>query len=261
MNNQSIEGTVRSREQRRRFILDVVIERGQATALELAGAVGRSPMTIRRDIDELAQRGLVRKFHGGVSALPTSSFEASSEFRQQVNVNAKIALANVAVGLIEPGMSLLLDDSTTALNLAKILRNIGPLTVLTNYRPTIDVLIGFEEVRVISIGGTYSKTHDSFIGSPHSTWLPSYAVDICFQSTSTMDAQMTYHQEEDQVVMKRGMFEAGNRKVLMMDSSKVGRTSLHKFLPVSAFSDLILTRDTPLGLFEELPETTVLHVA
>lgn len=251
----------RERELRRRAILDHVMAHGQATAAELTVLVGRSLMTVHRDLDDLASRGLVRKFHGGVSALPTSMFESSSEFRKQRNTEAKAALASTASQLIEPGMSILLDDSTTVLGLAKILSQKAPLTVLTNYRDAIDVLVDVEDLKVIAIGGTYSKTHNSFVGSPYLTGLDSYAVDIVFQSTSTMDGRMTYHQEEDLVLMKRAMLGAGTRKVLMMDSSKVGRTSLHQFVPVHAFTDVILSKDIPRSLFADLPDTVQIHIA
>jgi DeoR/GlpR family transcriptional regulator of sugar metabolism len=245
----------RERDERRRVILD------QASATELTEVTGRSLMTVHRDLDDLAARGLVRKFHGGVSALPTSMFESSSEFRKQRNASAKLALAQTAATLVEPGMSILLDDSTTVLALAKLLENKAPLTVLTNYRDAIDVLVEIPDIRVIAIGGTYSKTHNSFVGAPHLTGLDSYAVDIVFQSTSTMDGKMTYHQEEDLVLMKRAMLDAGTRKVLMMDSSKVGRTSLHQFVPLAAFTDVILTSDVPRSMFADLPETVSLHFA
>ncbi len=251
----------RERDHRRRAILDHVLAKGQATAAELAEVVGRSLMTVHRDLDDLASRGLVRKFHGGVSALPTSMFESSSEFRKQRNTEAKAALAAAAVQLIEPGMSILLDDSTTVLGLARLLPQKAPLTVLTNYRDAIDVLVDAEDIRVIAIGGTYSKTHNSFVGAPHLTGLDSYAVDIVFQSTSTMGGNMTYHQEEGLVLMKRAMLNAGSRKVLMMDSSKVGRTSLHQFVPVHAFTDIIVTKDIPRSLFADLPDTVQLHIA
>lgn len=249
----------RERDERRRAILDYVLARGQASATELTEVTGRSLMTVHRDLDDLAARGLVRKYHGGVSALPTSMFESSSEFRKQRNAAAKSSLAQVALELIEPGMSILLDDSTTVLSLARLLGSRAPLTVLTNYRDAIDVLVEEPDIRVIAIGGTYSKTHNSFVGAPHLTGLDSYAVDVVFQSTSTMDNKMTYHQEEDLVLMKRAMLDAGTRKVLMMDSSKVGRTSLHQFVPLAAFTDVILTSDVPRAMFADLPDTVTIH--
>lgn len=250
-----------SRPARQRQILDHVLEAGTASAAELADLTGRSVMTVHRDLDDLAGRGLVRRFHGGVSALPTSVFESSSDFRMQRRTEAKEALARRALGFIEPGMSVMLDDSTTVLALARLLDRVGPLTVLTNYRQVVELLIDAPDIRLIVIGGLYSRTHDSFIGPSDQTGLDSYAVDAVFQSTSTMDERMTYHQEQDVVSMKRVMLQTGSRRVLMMDGSKVGQTSLHRYVPIDAFTDVILTGDVPASVRDRISEQVAVHVA
>lgn len=250
-----------TREERQRTILDFILRAGTATATDLASLTGRSLMTVHRDLDDLAARRLVRKFHGGVSALPTSVFESSSDFRLQRSVAEKAALARVALTLVEPGMAVMLDDSTTVLALARMLPEVAPLTVLSNYRQVLEALKDASEVNVIVIGGTYSRTHDSFIGPPDQTNLNAYAADIAFQSTSTMDGKWTYHQEQDVVSMKRVMLQTGRRRVLLMDGSKVGQTSLHRFVPVSDFTDVIVTDDVPADVRSEIAEVATVHVA
>ncbi|WP_419818304.1 DeoR/GlpR family DNA-binding transcription regulator [Glaciibacter flavus] len=249
------------RSTRQRVILDHVLATGSATAAELAELTGRSLMTVHRDLDDLAARQLVRKFHGGVSALPTSVFESSSEFRLHRRAEEKSALARVAATFVEPGMSLMLDDSTTVLALADLLADKTPITVVSNYRQVLETLGDAPDVHLIMIGGAYSRTHDSFIGPPDQTNLDAYAVDIAFQSTSTMDARMTYHQEQDIVSMKRVMLRTGQRRVLMMDGSKVGHTSLHRFVALSEFTDVILTEDVDLDMIDRISEQVAVHVA
>lgn len=249
------------RSARQRQILDHVLGAGTASAAELATLTGRSTMTVHRDLEDLAARGLLRRFHGGVSALPTSAFESSSDFRLQRHPEAKEALARVALGFVDPGMSVMLDDSTTVLALARMLRDAGPVTVLSNYRQVVEVLVDAPEVRLVVIGGRYSRTHDSFIGPPDQTGLGSYAVDVVFQSTSTMDARTTYHQEAEIVAMKRPMLAAATRRVLMMDATKVGMTSLHRYAAVSDFTDVILTDDVDPGIAAAVGEVTRLHIA
>lgn len=250
-----------SRRERQRLILDHVLTVGQATAAELADLTGRSLMTVHRDLDDLAQRRLLRRFHGGVSALPTSVFESSSDFRRQRRTLDKQALAAVAAEFVEPGMSVMLDDSTTVLAMVPLLRERAPLTVVTNYRQVLDLLADATDLRLMMIGGQYSRTHDSFIGPPDQTNIEAYSVDIAFQSTSTMDATMTYHQEQDVVSMKRVMLRSGTRRVLMMDSSKVGHTSLHRFVPVSAFTDVLLTSDTDPAMATAIGELAPVRLA
>jgi DeoR/GlpR family transcriptional regulator of sugar metabolism len=252
--------TATNRTLRQREILDYVQTMTSVGAAELAEKFGRSLMTIHRDLDDLASRGLLRKFHGGVSALPTSVFESSSDFRLRRNLAAKEALAREAVQLVEPGMSLMLDDSTTVLALARLLTDAGNLTVITNYRQAIDILAESPDINLIVVGGCYSKTHDSFIGAPSQSGLDTYAVDIVFQSTSTMDSHMTYHQEQDIVSMKRTMLRAGTRRVLMMDSTKVGHTSLNRFVPVSDYSDVILTNDVAPEVVATISESAQVHL-
>ena len=249
-----------SRGARQRLILDHVLQRGQASVAELAELTGRSLMTVHRDLDDLANRHLLRKFHGGVSALPTSVFESSSEFRMHRRTIEKETLAVAAFELVEPGMSVMLDDSTTVLALSRMLPERAPLTVVTNYRQVLDALGDAPDIQLIVIGGQYSRTHDSFIGPPDQTNLESYAVDIAFQSTSTMDATMTYHQEQEVVSMKRTMLRSGTRRVLMMDSTKVGHTSLHRFVPISAFTDVLLTDDVEPGIADRVAEQADLRL-
>lgn len=250
-----------SRAARQRQIIDHVQQAGSATAANLAELTGRSLMTVHRDLDDLASRGLVRKFHGGVSALPTSAFESSSDFRMLRHTESKNALARRALGFIEPGMSVMMDDSTTVLALAQLLPKVGPLTVLTNYRQIMEVLIDVPDIRLIAIGGLYSRTHDSFIGSSDQTGLESYAVDLVFQSTSTMDDTMTYHQEQEVVSMKRVMLRSGRRRVLLMDGAKIGMTSLHRFVPITDFTDVVFSEDVPLDFRTRMEERVNVHVA
>ncbi|MFE1646552.1 DeoR/GlpR family DNA-binding transcription regulator [Microbacterium sp. P01] len=247
--------------ERQRKILDFVMAAGQATAAELTEVTGRSLMTVHRDIDDLSTRGLVRKFHGGVSALPTSVFESSSDFRMNRRTEAKEALARVAAEFVEPGSSVMLDDSTTVLALARLLAPRGALTIVTNYRQVLELTRENPDLNVIIIGGRYSLTHDSFIGPPDQTNIEAYAVDIAFQSTSTMDTRMTYHQEQDVVSMKRVQLHTGRRRVLMMDGSKVGHTSLFRYASIADFTDVILTDDVPSATVDAIAEVTAVHIA
>ncbi|WP_017974678.1 DeoR/GlpR family DNA-binding transcription regulator [Actinopolyspora halophila] len=237
--SRTSKGT-RSREQRQQQIVDYVLDRSSASAAELAELVGVSLMTVHRDLDELARRGLLRKFHGGVSAQPSTVFEGSSEYRMGANRELKDAIAKVALGMVEPGSSILLDDSTTALTLAGLLGGIGPLTVATNYLPAIEVLKTFSDVHLMCLGGNYSATHDSFLGLPCIEAVGALSVDMAFVSTSAMNANMTFHQEHELVQVKRAMLSAAGTNVLLMDSSKMPRKALHRMAPLNDYDRLVV---------------------
>ncbi|TNC29150.1 DeoR/GlpR family DNA-binding transcription regulator [Amycolatopsis alkalitolerans] len=260
MNDSS--GSARSRSLRQQRITDYVVDRGSASAAELAELTGVSLMTVHRDLDELARRGLLRKFRGGVTAQPSTVFESNSEYRLNAHVEAKAAIARKALDHVEPGMSVMLDDSTTALALARLLlTQYAPLTVATNYLQAIDVLKEIENVRLICIGGDYSSTHDSFLGMPCLEAIERITVDVVFVSTSAMNAEMTYHQEPEIVMVKRAMLAAAQTRVLLMDSSKMPRTALHRLAPVTEYHRLIVDDKAPKVLVEELRGRTEVEVA
>lgn len=250
-----------TRQKRQQLIVDHVLAQGDASVAELTELTGVSLMTVHRDIAELADRGILRKYHGGVSAQPSTVFESSSDFRLHAHSGEKNALARAALRFVTPGMSLMLDDSTTALALARQLPQVGPLTVVTNYRLITEELRAAEDIRLIGVGGEYSRTHDSWIGLSALEMVSSFSVDLTLVSTSAMTGAMTYHQEQEMVALKRAMCEAGSVSVLMMDHSKVGRSALHRLEPVDSFDHVVLTGPVDEDVLAEMRKLTDVRVA
>lgn len=246
---------------RQQKIIDHVVAQGFASAAELSELTGVSLMTVHRDLDDLVTRGLLRKYHGGVSAQPSTVFESSSDFRLHTHTAEKDALARDALQFITPGMSVMLDDSTTALALARLLPDVGPLTVVSNYRQVQEALRDVPDIRLIGLGGEYSRTHDSYLGLPCQEMINAFSVDIVFLSTSAMNARLTFHQEQEIVLVKRAMLASATTKVLLMDASKVARSALHQFAPVSAFDHVLLAGDLDSALVEEMREQTDVRLA
>jgi DeoR/GlpR family transcriptional regulator of sugar metabolism len=252
---------VHPRTTRQQRIADHVLAVGSATAAELVELTGVSLMTVHRDVDELARRGLVRRYRGGVSAQPTSVFEAHSEYRRTVHRSEKAAVAAAALPLVEPGSSIMVDDSTTALALVELLESVGPLTVVTNYLPALELLKELPEVRLIALGGDYSRTHDSFGGIGCMESIARMSVDAAFVSTSSMTGAMTYHQEQDIVLVKRAMLGAATRSVLLMDASKAPRRALHQLCPLDEFDALVVDDGIDGELLAEMREHVEVTVA
>lgn len=225
-------------------IADLVLTEGSISANQLAERFEVSLMTVHRDLDELARQGVVRKFRGGVSAQPSNVFEANIRYRMQVNKEIKVALAAYARTLIEPGMAVLLDDSTTTLELAHQLDEVSPLTVITNSRPVAEVVrTQIDRTqgahRLIVLGGEYSETHDSYLGMMCNEMIGTLRADLLVASTSAMSATEVFHQEPDIVLIKRAMMRSATKRVLLMDHTKLDRTALHSIAATKDF-DLIV---------------------
>ncbi|MFF4542979.1 DeoR/GlpR family DNA-binding transcription regulator [Streptomyces sp. NPDC001435] len=229
---------------RQAAMAELVLADGSATAAELAGRFGVSLMTVHRDLDELERQGIVRKFRGGVTAQPSGVFESNVQYRLKTMRAQKAAVAEHALRSIEPGMAILLDDSTSALELARRLRlgEITPLTVVTNFLEAINLLSDQRGIQLMALGGDYDPLHSSFLGVSCVEAVQQLRVDVCFASTSAVHGGYAYHQEQHIVSVKRAMLDSAARNVLLVDHTKLGRVALHRVAPLSRF-DLLLVDD------------------
>ena len=237
----------RRREGRLDELTALLLAEGTATAQDLAERFDVSLMTMHRDLDELERRGLVRKFRGGVTTQPSGVFESNVLFRQQAMVAQKQAIARAARRLVEPGMSVMLDDSTSVLGLAKLLYDVTPLRVVTNFLAGLKVLSGFPGISLTALGGDYDPNHDSFLGVGCVEAIEALRVDAVFVSTSAAAEGLAYHQEQHIVSVKRAMLAAAVRRYLLLDSGKFGRVALRRVVPLETF-DLVVVDE---GISEE----------
>jgi len=230
---------VRSPEQRQTWIADVVMERGTMSAQELSAMFGVSVMTVHRDLDELERQGIVRKYRGGVTAQPSGVFESNVAYRRKAMRAAKRAIARQAVGHVEPGMSIMLDDATTTAEMIPYFAELTPLQVATNYLGVMPALSQIRGVGLMALGGDYDPLHDAFLGTRCLECIEAIRVDAVFVSTSALSGRYAYHQEDRIVAVKRKMLEAAGRRYLLMDHSKLGKVALHRLVPLVQF-DLVI---------------------
>lgn len=232
-------------ETRKRLLTAAVLESGSATAQDLANRFGVSLVTIHRDLDELERRGVVRKFHGGVSAQPSGVFESQMPYRLASMTAEKAAIARVALEHVEPGMSILLDDSTSVLAMIDGLPDRAPLHVATTFVAglrRLSELAGDHDLTLIGLGGRYDVAHDSFVGVQTNQQVAGIHVDAVFLSTSAVSATDMYHQEEQVASLKREMLRSASKRYLLVDHTKLNRKALLKIAALTDL-DLIITDD------------------
>lgn len=240
---QRTSGRERKGETRQRLITERVVAKGSCTAQELAVEFGVSIMTIHRDLDELQRRGIVRKFHGGVTAQPSGVFEARMSYRLTSQTSEKSTIARAALQYVQPGMSVILDDSTSILHMIPGLADRTPLYIATTFLGGLRRLaeiIEDSDLNVIGIGGRYDPAHDSFVGFQAIEQIREIRADALFMSTSSLSADAAYHQEEHIMALKRAMVNAAEKRYLLADHTKLGKVALHKIVPLTEF-DLIIT--------------------
>ncbi|MCP8893868.1 DeoR/GlpR family DNA-binding transcription regulator [Shinella daejeonensis] len=230
-------------EERRRSIMDLLMEAGSASVEDMANRFGVSRMTIHRDLDDLEQAGLLRKVHGGASIESSPQFESDFRYRERIAQAEKSAIAARAAELVEPGQTVILDDSSTAGAMAPLLLDIRPLTVITNNLSAIVTLSGVPGVTLIALGGQFNKKFNGFFGIVTEEALKSLRADTAFLSTSAIEDARAFHQDQEVIQIKRQMLRSARRRYLLADREKFGRQALHFFTGLDAF-DAVLTGGT-----------------
>ena len=237
---------------RRDAIARLVIEHGTISVAQLVDILSVSAMTIHRDLNDLASSGDLRRVRGGASAEPSAIFESSARFRLTRQASAKGAIARAALSHIKPGMLLMLDASTTALTLARMLDSIGPTTVITNFLEIIKIVSQSRDTRLVALGGEYHRNYDAFFDVTCLTAIRSMRADLAVISISAVSGGMAYHQEEQMVELAQAMVKSSERVILLVDSTKLGRVAMHTVFPLSEADLLITDNEASLAQIRDL---------
>lgn len=235
-----------SAKKRRALIGARVLEAGEIDFSSLAAEYGVSEMTIRRDIDELEAKGIVRRIIGGAISLRGKTDEPAFESRLAEASLEKTRLAEAAVELLKPAETVLLDSGSTVLAVARAIRgrDLG-LTVIT---PSI--LIALElaaepDTTVILAGGRVRPGELSLIGPDAIQAFSMYNCDTYVMGVAGVDGRRgatEYHDDEGSV--KRAAARSADRVILVVDHHKLGRVQLVNVLPLEEI-DVILTDGAP----------------
>ena len=244
-------------EGRQAEITDLVLRLGSVSAQELAQTSSLSVMPIYRDLHELLRPGELRKSRGVATARPSGTFESNVEFRLKTQLEAKRTIAEHACRYVDSGMSVLLDDSTTALQMLPHLAERAPLTVATHYLTALNRLTQLREIQAVALGGHYDPQHDAFIGTTCVDAIGAMRFDVGFLSTSAVSGGYAFHQEDRIVTIKRAMLDVAGRRYLLVDHSKLTRSALHRLAPLHRFDAVIVDAGVPARQLAALREHDV----
>lgn len=232
--------------ERREAILRLLLERDRITVRELTERFQVSTMTAHRDLDALAERGVLRKVRGGATAQPTTLYESSLAFRLSEMQEAKERIARVAANQVQPGSSLVLDDSTTGLAMIPHLAAIPELTIVTTFVSVIDEVSRLTDssLNVIGIGGEYDPKYHAFGGTMAEQALRNLRVDRCYLACLVDVARGAFHREAGQAALKRTMMGIADESVLLADASKFTKRGMHRVATLEAFDRAVVDDTT-----------------
>lgn len=236
-------------EQRQKLIHDAVTETGRAAVAELAERFEVTTETIRRDLEQLSQAGLLVRVHGGAVARRTAVTEPDVATRSSTNTAAKRRIAAAARALLpdDRSASVLLDSGTTTAELVPHLRGrTGP--ILTN---SVDIAAG-----VLALPGTdlhllpgrvRGATHAA-VGADTVAALRTLQPDVAFLGCNGVTAEGLTTPDPDESAVKAAMIRCAALRVVLADSSKILARRLSLFAAPEDIDVLVTDRDLPAPL-------------
>lgn len=227
-------------------MLDLLEAEGERSVEQLAEQFGVSGMTIRRDLQDLAIEGKIIRTHGGAAPAARVSFEFRFLERAGRHAMQKEAIAAAAVSLVSPGQSVLLDSGTTTLAIARQLKSLSSVTVVTTSLPIASELFGLEHVDLILLGGTLRKDAPDLIGAITDANLEMLQADIAFIGADAIGPDgYLYNSSAELGRMLDRMGQASTAAYAVADTSKVGRHKLIRFAHLRDWCGLITDDSLP----------------
>lgn len=227
---------------RKQKIKDIVLEKKCVTVNELAKEFSVTEETIRRDLKSLEEEGILIRTHGGAFIQTGVENLIDVDIRSTVYTESKEIIAKKCCEMINNGDAIFLDNSTTAYFIAKVIMN-KRITLVTNSLNIINLLVDKENIRLIAIGGLYSKPEKAFYGIAASKALREYYVDSAFISCRSLSIENGITESNDKwAEMRCTAIERSKNTYIVADYTKFEQTSFMKICGFDSITGIITDR-------------------
>ena len=222
--------------ERQKRITELLGKEGPVSVSKLSSEFGVAEETVRRDLEKLEKQEKLLRTHGGAVPVDDNKREPSLERRKRLNVEAKERVASVAAELISPGDTVFLDASTTTYFIAREIKNMENITVITNSLETIACLSESRGIRLIGTGGIVGPAQ-SFVGSLAEEEIRrKYFANKFFFSSRGITAEAgILDSNEQECSIKKCMIENSRTKIYVCENTKIGRVGFEK---LASFEDI-----------------------
>ena len=224
---------------RRAQILDCLALEGEVFVPDLAERFGVTPMTIRRDLEALEGQNVLTRTHGGAIFSKQSVAEFAFLERNRTSIEEKQAIAREAASLVEPGMTVVMDTGTTTLEVARALRGISRLKVLTSSLAVASELHTHPGMEIVLLGGIVGKNSPDLTGALTEDNLRRFRVQLAILGADALDEGGLYTTDLPIARVSEAMIDVAADTVLVADSRKFRRQSFVKFADWSAVGHLV----------------------
>lgn len=226
--------------ERRNIILAILQKENRVVVGDLSKEFKVTEETIRRDLEKLEKEGFAKKTYGGAIINESLNVDLPYTVRKKANVANKQDIAGLISSMIEDGDHIMLDSSSTALYIAKSLKDKKNLTLITN---SIEILFELSDVvgwKVLSTGGVMKEGALSLVGHQAEKMISSFHVDKTIVSCKGVDIDYGFtDSNEMEAHIKKLMLSCANTKILAVDNSKFDKISFTKFGELSDINIMV----------------------
>ncbi len=226
---------------RQQALLQLLTEHETLTTEALAGRLGVSVETIRRDLKSLQTQGKIIRRHGRARRLHNVQSDSAEPFysRLKSHYADKVDIARHALNWIESGMTLALDASSTCFHLAKQLPDI-PLTVFTNSVPVCQAMARRQNINLICSGGQLDRTSRCYVNAALSSMLKSLEIDLFIFSCEGVDGTgEMWDSTHNNARFKAQLLRRAQQSLLLIDKSKFYRAGEAKIGNLSLVTQMV----------------------
>jgi DeoR family transcriptional regulator, aga operon transcriptional repressor len=227
--------------ERHQFILNRLRESGHVTVLSLSRDMKVSAVTIRKDLKYLEDRNLLFRTHG--SATPNNPYinDRPVNEKEKIRVFQKQRIARNAAALIEPGDSIILASGTSIIEMARQIRAVEQLTVITASLNAALILSRDPIMEIILLGGTVRKSSSSTVGYYAEALLNNFSCSKLFLGVDGIDPEYGFTTTNAmEAILNQQMIKAAQRIIVLADSTKFGRRGFSRICGLSDV-DMIIT--------------------
>lgn len=230
--------------ERRQHILEMLRTDGKVVAAELSQSLGISEDTIRRDLREMAEAGLLQRVHGG--ALPRTPTPLPYADRENTQPEAKISIARATIPLLVDRQVILFDGGTTTLQVARHLPRDFSATIVTNSVPVAAALIDHPRVEIILLGGRVFKHGRVAMGAKTMESLREIRVDLCILGVGGLHPEIGITVlDYEEAAVKRTMIASANEVVAAVSPEKLGTVGPYVVESAKCLTHLVTESHVP----------------
>jgi DeoR family fructose operon transcriptional repressor len=240
-----------SKELRGRYIVKYLDKNESISIHEITSYCNISPVTVRRDLAELEGKGLLIRTHGGAIKPGNQVNLFDFDYKTLKNREEKIEICRRASFFINENETIYLDCGSTVFYMARFLKKMNNVRIITNSLPVVSELIQYPKIRIYLIGGELDNSRKALYGPMTENLLERYKADKAFIGAGGVSLKKGLSSiDEKEASITRKMAESATQVFLLCDSTKLEKDTYFNYSSLSKVTCLITDRNADTDIIK-----------